>query len=246
MKLARVSLLGVALVLTSAAIPMRAQTQASTPALGLVSKALNSKVGDSPVAEGATIYSGDYLSTGDGGLLQVRIAALSLELQASSSAHIYRTPYGAIVELDRGTVVYSTPGSQSNLVIVGNDVRVTPVLAVADLGRVTINDPCDVTVYSQRGQADVRTGNESRTIEEGKAYRIRGDNEISYRKYVSPDDNDYHDYHGHKPCAAALQTVHGHAPVAAGSSHFLIAAGTAAAVLTVISVKEAFESPARP
>ena len=247
MKLVRL-LLGLSSVaaIGSAASGAHAQQQSPASALGIVVKAQNALIGNATLTEGAAIYTADYLSTGDHGDLLIRIGPLSLELQPSTALHIYRAPYGAVVELNRGTVLYVTPGTHENIVIVANDVRVTPNIASPDLGRFTIDDPCNVTVYSQRGQADVRTGNESRTIEEGKAYRIRGDNEISYRKYVSPDDNDYHDYHGHKPCAAALQTVHGHAPVAAGSSHFLIAAGTAAAVLTVISVKEAFESPARP
>jgi len=64
----------------------------------------------------------------DGGrwLLLVRVGPLSLELQGSSAVHIYRAPYGAIVELNRGTVVYTTPGTQENIVIVASDVRVTP------------------------------------------------------------------------------------------------------------------------
>ena len=247
MKLARI-LLGLSSVaaIGFAASGDCAQQQLPATALGIVVKAQNALIGNATLTDGATIYTADYLSTGDNGDLLIRIGALSLELQPSTAVHIYRAPYGAVVELNHGTVLYTTPGTHENIVIVANDVRVTPNIALPDMGRVTIDDPCNVNVYSQRGQADVRTGNESRTVEEGKAYRVRGDNEISYRKYVSPDDNDYHDYHGHRPCAAAEQTVHGHAPIAAGSSHFLLVAGTAAAVLTVIGVKEAFESPARP
>jgi hypothetical protein len=107
-----------------------------------------------------------------------------LDLQSSSAVHIYRAPYGAIVELNRGSVVYTTPGGQQNLVIVASDVRVTPVLSEADFGRVTMDDPCNVTVYSQRGETNVQVGSENRTVEQGKAYRVRAENEISYRKSV--------------------------------------------------------------
>ena len=219
--------------------------QTKGAALGLVAKAQNAQVGSSPLSEGSTIYSGDYLSTASDGTLLIRIGPLSLSLESSSAVHIYRAPYGAVVELDQGSLVYTTPGTGENLVTVANDVRVTPAASVADLGRVSVNDPCNVTVYSQRGQADVRTGNQSHFVEEGKAYRVRGDNEISYRQYVSPDDSDYHNYHGHKPCAA-LETVHGHAPIAAGQSRFLLVTGVVVGAATGIAIWKVYESPNRP
>jgi hypothetical protein len=222
-----------------------AASQNQGPALGLVAKAQDAKVGNTAVTDGATIYSGDYLSTDQNGSLLLRIGALSLELQGASSMHIYSAPYGAIAELDSGTVVYTTPGNNQNVVIVADDVRVTPFLSVPDLGRVSINDPCNMTVFSQRGQASVQTGSESRVVEEGKSYRVRGENEISYRKYVSPDANDYHDYHGHKPCAP-IEMAKGHAPIAAGQSRFLLVTGIVVGTATGIGVWKALESPDRP
>jgi hypothetical protein len=222
-----------------------AAQQPQGAALGIVVTAQNALVGNAPLSDGATIYTGDYLSTTDGGTLLVRLGALSLELQASSAAHIYRAPYGAIVELNRGSVVYTTPGTHDNIVIVANDVRVTPNFTQPDLGRVTIDDPCNVTVFSQRGQSTVQSGSESHTVEEGKAYRVRGDNEVSYHKYISPDENDYHDFHGHKPCAP-VEMVKGHAPIAPGQSHFLLVVGVIAGTATGIGIWKAFESPARP
>jgi len=168
-----------------------------------------------------------------------------LELQSSSSLHLYAAPYGAIAELNSGSVIYTTPGSTQNVVIVADDVRVTPVLSVATLGRVTLDDPCNMTAYSQRGQANVQSGSESHFVEEGKAYRVRAENEISYRKYLSPDANDYHDYHGHKPCAAMLM-ANNHAPIAAGQSRFLLVTGVVAGGLTGIGIWKALESPSRP
>jgi hypothetical protein len=228
-------------------VSSNAQTQPNTtaPALGLAARAQKAHIGDLPLTEGSTIYSGEYVSTEDGGSLLIRIGGLSLELQSSSAAHVYRTPYGAIAELDRGTAVYTTPGGRENLVIVASDVRVTPVLTTADIGRVTINDPCNVTVASQRGQADVRVGSESHYVEEGKAYRVHAENEVSYHQWVSPDVDNYHEYHSHKPCAA-VKMVKGHAPVAAGQSRFMLVTGIVAGGLTVWGVTEALESPSRP
>ncbi len=245
MKLARIILVLSAIILSGVSAANLLAQQTPGASLGLVVKAQDALVGNASVTDGATIYTGDYLSTTDSGTLLIRIGALSLELQSSSAVHIYSAPYGAIVELNRGTVVYTTPGTHENIVIVANDVRVTPDLTLPDLGRVSVDDPCNVTVFSQRGQAHVQSGSESHTVEEGKAYRVRGENEVSYRKYLSPDTNDYHDYHGHKPCAP-VGMVKGHAPIAPGQSHFLLVTGIVAGTATGIGIWKAFESPARP
>lgn len=244
-KIARAAAVLAMLVLALAAAPLFAQQAPQSPTLGMIVKSSGGQIGNASVAEGASVYSGDYLSTADNGSLLVRIGSLSLELQGSTAAHIYAAPYGAVVELDRGTVLYSTPGGQQNLVIVASDVRVTPVLSTPDFGRVTIDDPCNVTVFSQRGQANVQVGSENRLVEQGKAYRVRAENEISYRKYLSPDADDYHTYHEHTPCAPA-EMARGHMPIAPGQSRFLLVTATAVGVGTGIAVYKALESPSRP
>jgi len=233
-------------ILSCVSVPAHAQTQpSSNPALGLVAKSASAHIGNATASEGATVYSGDYLSTEDAGSLLIRAGALSLELQASSAAHIYRTPYGAIVELNHGAAIYTTPGGHENIVIVASDVRVTPVLSLADLGRVSMDDPCNITVSSLRGQVNVQVGSESRLVEEGKAYRVHAENEISYREYLSPDASDYHRYHDHRPCAP-LEMVKGKLPIAPGESRFVYVAAGVTAGLTVWGVAKAVESPARP
>jgi hypothetical protein len=226
-------------------VPARAHAQAANPALGIVVKSSAAHIGNAATSDGATIYSGDFLSTDDNGAIQVRVGTLSLELQSNSAAHIYRAPYGAIVELNRGSAIYNTPGGHENIVIVASDVRATPVLSLSDFGRVTIDDPCRVTVYSQRGQVDVQAGSESKLVEQGKAYRVAAESSISYRDYLSPDADDYHNHHEHKPCAP-VQTVKGHPPIAPGQSRFLYVAIGAVAIVGAITIPEAFESPNRP
>ncbi len=176
----------------------------------------------------------------------IRMGALSLELQGSTSVHIYRSPYGAVAELNRGTVLYTTPGGGQNLVIVASDVRVTPSVSNPDLGRVSLDDPCNITVYSQRGQANVEVGSENRTVEQGKAYRVHAVNEITYRKYLSPDESDYHKYHEHVACPAAVDMAKGRPPIAGGQSHFFLIAATATGVVTGVLVWKSLESPDRP
>jgi hypothetical protein len=245
MKIARVLPVVALSVFACVGTQLLAQSPPQTPALGLVAKVSGGQIGNAAASEGSSIYSGDYLSTSDNGSLLVRVGPLSLELQGSTGLHIYRAPYGAIVELDRGTVLYTTPGGQQNLVIVASDVRVTPSLSNSDFGRVSMDDPCNITVYSQRGEVNVQVGSENRLVEQGKAYRVHAENEISYRKYLSPDADDYHDYHEHRPCAP-VEMVHGHAPVAPGQSRFLLVAAVAVGTGTGIGIWKAMESPYRP
>ena len=238
-----------AAVLASLAMPFSAfaaSSQTSTAPLGIVGNANVAKIGNSPATEGATVYSGDFLSTDNGGVLLVKIGAISLELQSDSSAHLYRAPYGAVLELNSGTVAYSTPGGSQNLVIVASDVRVTPAADRPDSGSVTIDDPCNISVRSQRGEADVKVGSESKQVEEGKAYRVHAENSLSYRKYLSPEESDYHKYHDHTPCAAAYQSVKGKPPIAGGQSRFLYLAVGTVGIVTTVGVIKSLESPSRP
>jgi hypothetical protein len=150
-----------------------------------------------------------------------------------------------VVELNSGTASYATPGGQQNLVIVASDVRVTPAAATASLGRVSIDGPCRLIVSNQRGQVAVRAGSETKIVEPGKAIRVIPANSVSYQDYRSPDAAEYHNFHQHTSCAVP-QTASGRGPNAAGRSHFLYIAVGTTAIMTVIPVIKALESPDRP
>ena len=245
MNVIRFLLLILILVATACIVPLSTRAQ-SSPALGVVTQSSGGSIGNASVTEGSTVYTGDYLSTNDNGTLVVRLSGLTLQLEGSSAAHIYSAPYGAVVELDRGAVRYTTPGSQQNLIIVASDVRVTPALGIPDFGRVSIDDPCNLTVYSQRGTATAQSGSESHLVEEGKAYRVRALNEVDYRQYVSPDANDYHNHHQHHECAAPVNLAKGKPPIAGGQSRFLLVAAAAIGAGAGFGVWKALESPDRP
>jgi hypothetical protein len=88
-------------------------------------------------------------------------------------------------------------------------------------------------------------GSESRTVEQGKAYRVHAENEISYRQYLSPDADDYHKHHEHSPCAA-MDMAHGHLPIAPGQSRFLLLTAVLVGTGTGIAIMKAMESADRP
>lgn len=217
----------------------------ANPPLGMVAKSLSARVGNNAANDGETVFSGDLVSTQDGGSLLVRIGTLSLQLEGNSSAYIFRTPYGGIVELLKGSAVYERPEGSQNIVIVASDVRVTPVLSSPGMGRVRLDDPCKISVTVQRGQAAVRVGTESKLIEGGKSFRVAAEYAVSVQEARSPEADDYHSSHYHRPCAGS-QSAQGRPPIAPGHSKFIyLATGTAIAV-TLIPTLEALESPNRP
>lgn len=214
--------------------------------LGMVTKSMAARIGSSASSEGATIYSGDYLSTDADGVLQVRVGNLSVDLKGGSSAHIFRATYGVILTLNRGTLAYNKPSGQPNVVIVASDVRITPVVSVASSGSVSVDDPCNLLIQSQRGQIYVQVGSESQLVEQGKAFRVRPISSVSEHSSVSPDADNYHASHSHQACAGPAQTMKGNRPLPQGRSRFIYVVATAVIVLTIPPILEALESPNRP
>lgn len=233
-------------VLISGVIDSTSVENSANAPLGMVTKTLSAQIGSSASSEGTTIFSGDYLSTNADGVLQVRVGNLSLELKGSSAAHIFRANYGVVVALNRGSLVYNKPSGPPNAVIVASDVRITPVVSMADTGSVSVEDPCNLLIQSQRGQVYVQVGSESQLLEEGKAFRVRPISSVSEHKSVSPDADDYHESHQHEACAGPTQAMKGHAPLSAGRSRFLYIATAGAVIITVVPLLEALESPNRP
>lgn len=214
--------------------------------LGMVTKSMSARIGSSASSEGATIYSGDYLSTDTDGALQVRIGNLSVDLKGGSSAHIFRATYGVIVALNRGTLVYSKPVGQPNVVIVASDVRITPAVSVASSGSVSVDDPCNLLIQSQRGQIYVQVGSQSQIVGQGKAFRVRPDFAVNERSPVSPDDDNYHASHSHQACPGPTQVLKSTNPRPPSYSPFTAVVIGTSFLVTIIAVHEELESPNRP
>jgi len=230
---------------TSVEISAQAVPAENTP-LGMVTKSMSAHIGSSASSEGATIYSGDYLSTDPDGALQVRVGNLSIDLKGGSSAHIFRATYGVVMALNRGTLAYNKPSGQPNVVIVASDVRITPVVSVASSGSVSVSDPCNLLIQSQRGQIYVQVGSQSQMVEQGKAFRVRPISSVSENSSVSPDADNYEASHSHQACEGPTQTMKGARPKSPSYSPFTAVTTGGAILITIIAVHEALESPNRP
>jgi len=230
---------------TSMEISAQVAPAENTP-LGMVTKSMSAHIGSSASSEGATIYSGDYLSTDPDGALQVRVGNLSIDLQGGSSAHIFRATYGVVIALNRGTLAYNRPSGQPNVVIVASDVRITPVVSVASSGSVSVDDPCNLLIQSHRGQIYVQVGSQSQMVEQGKAFRVRPISSVSEHNPVSPDADNYDASHSHQACEGPTQTMKGTRPKSPSYSPFTAVTTGGAILITIIAVQEAWESPNRP
>jgi len=221
---------------------------------GLVTVAANATIGNSNVSEGATVFSGDLLKTGDQGHLSVQSGSLQFVLGEYSSARFFQNLNRTIVELERGTLAFSAKGVNENLTIFALDIRFAPQTSLQVAGQIGILSRCDVTVTAARGSVEVTSGRETRTVQEGKSYRVLSDFGVDYRDSWQPvlsdypdlpSDAQYHHSHAHVACLVAAHAVQ--SPVSAlAEGHFREIIGGAVAIITGWSVHEALESPDRP
>ena len=63
MRIAGALFLAMLATLPAASLNAQTQTNTAAPALGLAARAQKAHIGDLPLTEGSTIYSGEYVST---------------------------------------------------------------------------------------------------------------------------------------------------------------------------------------
>jgi hypothetical protein len=222
---------------------------------GIVTLANNATSGNVSITEGATVYSGDLLKTGDNGRLQVQVGTIQFVVSGNSSARIFHAGNRTLVEVERGMLAYSVRGNNEDLILYAQDVKIVPRTSASAAGQVDVTTRCSLTVTSTRSPIDVTSGKETRTIEESKSFRVVSEVGVDYNDKWQPvltdypeypRDADYHHSHGHVACPAAYAAQPHHAPIAPATGHFVELAGGAVAVLTAIGVHAAYESPDRP
>jgi len=233
--------------------PNRAHAQKLASA-GVVTLATNATIGNGNVSEGATVFSGDLLKTGDQGHLSIQSGSLQFVLGENSSARVFQNLNRTIVELERGTVAYTAKGVNENLTIFALDIRFVPQTSLQVAGQISILSRCDVSLIAIRGAVEVTSGRETKTVQENKSYRVLSDFGVDYRDSWQPVLSDYPDYprdaqyhhsHGHVACVAAANAAQN--PVSAlAEGHFREIIGGGIGIITGWGIHEALESPDRP
>ena len=212
---------------------------------GVVLEAERTQMGNAQVTAGASVFSGDVLSTESEGHAQVRIGQTRFQLLPNTEAAFFATERGPVAELRRGSLIVSDNAAESFRVY-ASDVLVVPTSDRPILGQITIESPCEVKIASEHGRLEATVGRETKTIEEAHSYSVRPEYSVRDTRFpaISPDDDAFHRGHNHATCAAPLQNSARKLPFA--PSHFTLVVGGAIGIITVVGVKEALESPDRP
>jgi hypothetical protein len=142
--------------------------------LGLVVQAESAQVSNAKVAIGTTVYPGDKVETEAGGKLRLRMGTSQLYLLASSSATLGQRTDSLFAEVSRGTVGFSSNGTdQLELEVPQGVIRASN--GQPAYGQVTIVSPQEIIVSALHGSLVLDNDGELHTILEGKSYRVTMD-----------------------------------------------------------------------
>src|SRR6266550_3485751 len=153
-------------ILLSLALLVSTLWAASSAVLGTVVFADRARVGDAGISAGATVFSGDRLST-----VQVRVRAARLLLASSSSATLAQEEPGPSATLTAGTATFSTANSKAFTLHVASAV-LRPNTDQPTVGKVTVLGSNELIVKGIRGSLEIAVEDDVREIPEGAAYRV--------------------------------------------------------------------------
>jgi len=202
---------------------------APSSSLGTVVYADRAHVGAAQASVGATVFSGDRLSTEKTGTVQVRAGAARLLLSSASTATFSEEEASPAATLTIGSATFSTANSKAFALHVASAV-IRPNTNQPTVGQVTVLNAKELFVKSTRGSLSIAVEDDVREIPEGAAYRI----------VLDPNAADPQGPRG------AGTKGYGGSPVKAAKNRFLWYAVAITAVVTYFAVAESLESPDRP
>jgi hypothetical protein len=204
---------------------------APSSSLGTIVYADRAHMGAAGASVGATVFSGDRLSTEQSGSIQVRAGAARLLLSGASSATLATDDATPAAILTLGSATFSTANSKAFALHVASAI-IRPDTDQPTIGQVTVLGPKELVVKSTRGSLTVAVEDDVRVLAEGTAYRIVLDSAATASASQGP--------------RGAGGRSSGGSPIKAAKSKFIWYAIGITTVLTVWAVHEALESPDRP
>ena len=189
-------------MLAAASLYFASLSSAQETPLGVVLQANQAHVRQSALTQGTSIFTGEEISTEDGGSTDIRIANSRFSLAEDSHSRFY-PPHGSkgsVVELRSGTITFRREAGDTTE-IYAEDVRITPHGDGPVTGVVTIDSPCKIDVTAVSGDLEVFAGKESHVINEREQYEVHPKESVeSSTESISPEDDAYHRPHTHKVC----------------------------------------------
>src|SRR5213082_693692 len=201
---------------------------AASTAFGTLVFANRARVGNTNASVGATVFSGDRLSTDEIGSVQIRAGAARLLLASASAATLSQEEVSPAATLTAGTATFSTANSKAFVLHVASAI-IRPNTDQPTIGKVTVLNPKELVVKSVRGSLQISVEDDVRKIPEGEAYRI----------VLDPNA----DPQG--PRGAGTKGMGG-PPIKAAKSRFIWYAVAITGGLTIYVAHEAWESAYKP
>ncbi len=162
-----------------AGIPLLAATpHPATAPLGVVLQADHAIVGTDVIATGATVYAGDTLETNESGTLRARLGGPQVYLRPNTMAQVQSLENGFSATLKRGTVVISSEASNT-FELLADGAAIRPAGAQPVVAQVTLVNANELLLTSTRGALLVSMGDEVRTVESGRSYRMEVESDAS-------------------------------------------------------------------
>ena len=202
---------------------------APSAAFGTLVFANRARVGNANASVGATVFSGDRLSTDEVGSVQIRAGAARLLLASASAAKLSQEEAGPAATLTSGTATFSTANSKAFVLHVAS-ASIRPSTDQPTIGKVTVLNPKELVVKSVRGSLQIAVEDDVREIPEGEGYRI----------VLDPNAD------AQGPRGAGTKGGMGGPPIKAARSRFIWYAVAITAGVTILVVHEALESAERP
>lgn len=197
-------------------------------AFGTLVFANRAHVGNASASVGATVFSGDRLSTEDAGSVQIRAGAARLLLAGGSAATLLQDEATPGATLTSGTATFSTANSRAFVLHVASAI-IRPNTDQPTIGKVTVLNPKELVVKSVRGSLQVAVEDDVREVPEGEAYHV----------VLDPNA----DPQG--PRGAGTKGIGG-PPIKAAKSKFVWYAIAITAAVTFYVAHEAWESDYKP
>jgi hypothetical protein len=190
---------------------------APVASMGVVVQSNNASLNNSPVADRATIFSGDTLATETTGALRARFGSSQIYLFPNSNVAVSQTANGFSADLTAGSVLLSSAAGESFQVL-ANGAIVQSKSNQPSMAQVSWVSPTELMLTSRRGDLQVTMGDETQTVNEGSSYRMM----------IAPAG---------QPAASAGQASGG-----SGASKFYLVAIVIVAAGTGVALWRAFES----
>jgi hypothetical protein len=213
----------VALLLALLVSPLWAAPSAE---YGTIVFANRAQVGTASASVGATVFSGDRLSTDQIGSLQVRAGAARLALSNGSIATLGQEEASPAATLTSGTATFSTANSKAFALHVATAV-IRPDTDKPTIGKVSVLGAKELAVQCVRGSLSIAVEDDVREIPEGMAYRVVLDPNAPLPQ---------------SPSGAGTNSQIGGPPVRPAKSRFIWYVIAASAGVTIWVVHEVLES----